>query len=438
MSSAKSIKIGLIGTGTVGFGVFSVLQRNQDEINRRLGTGIEVAAACARNVERAKERLGGDVMIYSDPLEVVRDPNVQIVVELIGGITDAKVVIEDSIKRQKPVVTANKALIAEAGNDLIKQAIENETVISYEAAVAGGIPIIKALREGLTANRIDVIAGIVNGTTNFILSEMRSRGVSFDAALKEAQELGYAEADPTFDVDGTDAAQKLAIMSSIAFGIPIQPGRIFYEGITKLQKVDIEAADEFGFSVKLLAIAKRRENGIEMRVHPTLVPKSNVISSVNGAMNAVLVDGNAVGQTLHYGAGAGAGPTASAVIADIIDVVRRSGVKEVSRFVGLVSERNHPEVYSVLDMGDISSSYYIRLTVSDEPGVLSDIASILADQSISIESMRQREPSGTNENVDIIILTHTTLESAMDRALKKISKLRTIHRDPVRLRIELF
>ena len=434
----KTVKVGLVGVGTVGRGVVEVLQRNCEEISRRTGSQIVVVAACARDVEKATEFLGPEVKVFNDPLDVVRDDNVDIVIELIGGTTTARTLLLEAISLSKPVVTANKALIAECGNELFAQAAANGSIVAYEAAVAGGIPIIKALREGLAGNRIDSVAGIVNGTTNFILSEMREKGMSFEEALVDAQRLGYAEADPTFDIEGIDAGQKLAIIAAVSFGISIQPEKVYCEGITKLTEADILAAEEFGYRVKLLAITKRRTDGFEMRVHPTLVPDKCVIASVDGPMNAVLVHGDAVGPTLYYGAGAGAEPTASAVISDLIDVIRLQRANAAAYVPHLAFQREHLSDVPILDMGEVESSFYLRIRVRDEPGVLSDIAGILAEYAVSIEAMRQRESNSNDEGVDIVIFTHKTKESSINDASKKISALEAIYNAPARLRIEMF
>ena len=434
----KTVNVGLVGVGTVGRGVFEVLRRNCEEISRRTGREIIVSAASARNVRKAEEFLGSTVKVYEDPFDVVRDKNVDIVIELIGGTTTARALIEESISLSKPVVTANKALIAEHGNELFSRARANGSIVAYEAAVAGGIPIIKALREALAANRIDSVAGIVNGTTNFILSEMRDKGISFQDALAEAQQLGYAEADPTFDIEGIDAGQKLAIIAAVTFGISIQPKRVYCEGITNLTEADIRAAEDFGYRVKLLAITKRKAGGLEMRVHPTLVHHKCVIASVDGPMNAVLVEGDAVGPTLYYGAGAGAEPTASAVIADLIDVVRLQGSDVAAHVPHLAFQEERLSDVPILDMGEVESSFYLRLRVRDEPGVLSDIAGILAEYKVSIEAMRQRESDANGEGVDIVIFTHKTKENSINHALKKISGLDAIYYTPARLRIEVF
>ena len=434
----KTVKVGLVGVGTVGRGVVEVLQRNCEEISRRTGSQIVVVAACARDVEKATEFLGPEVKVFNDPLDVVRDDNVDIVIELIGGTTTARTLLLEAISLSKPVVTANKALIAECGNELFAQAAANGSIVAYEAAVAGGIPIIKALREGLAGNRIDSVAGIVNGTTNFILSEMREKGMSFEEALGDAQRLGYAEADPTFDIEGIDAGQKLAIIAAVSFGISIQPEKVYCEGITKLTEADILAAEEFGYRVKLLAITKRRTDGFEMRVHPTLVPDKCVIARVDGPMNAVLVHGDAVGPTLYYGAGAGAEPTASAVISDLIDVIRLQRANAAAYVPHLAFQREHLSDVPILDMGEVESSFYLRIRVRDEPGVLSDIAGILAEYAVSIEAMRQRESNSNDEGVDIVIFTHKTKESSINDASKKISALEAIYNAPARLRIEMF
>jgi len=432
----KSLSIGLIGVGTVGRGVVNVLERNKNEISRRTGCNINLVSASARDVNKAQAFLGESVKVYSNPLDVVKDPKVEIVIELIGGTTDAKSILVESMRVGKPVITANKALLAEHGNELIELASQHNGILGYEAAVAGGIPIVKALREGLTANSIQWVAGIVNGTTNFILTQMRDRQAGFAEALEEAQKLGFAEADPTFDIEGIDAAQKLSIIAALAFGISVEPNRVFTEGITKLEPIDVNAAEDFGYRIKLLGIARRASSGIELRVHPTLVPEKSSIAAVRGAMNAVLVQGDAVGPTLYYGAGAGAEPTASAVIADLVDISRLINSSPDQRVPYFAFEKGQMSDEPVLDIGDVVTSCYLRIRASDRPGVLADISRILADNNVSIEAMRQREPMGKDELVNIIILTHVTQERNIRAALERIEKLESITGKVVMLRME--
>ena len=432
----KSLSIGLIGVGTVGRGVVNVLERNKNEISRRTGCNINLVSASARDVNKAQAFLGENVKVYSNPLDVVKDPKVEIVIELIGGTTEAKSILVESMRVGKPVITANKALLAEHGNELIDLASQHNGILGYEAAVAGGIPIVKALREGLTANSIQWVAGIVNGTTNFILTQMRDRQAGFAEALEEAQRLGFAEADPTFDIEGIDAAQKLSIIAALAFGISVQPNRVFTEGITKLEAIDINAAEDFGYRIKLLGMARRVSSGIELRVHPTLVPEKSSIAAVRGAMNAVLVQGDAVGPTLYYGAGAGSEPTASAVIADLVDISRIINSSPDQRVPYFAFEKGQMSDEPVLDIDDVVTSYYLRIRASDRPGVLADISRILADNTVSIEAMRQREPMGKDELVNIIILTHVTRERNIRAALGRIEKLDSITGKVVMLRME--
>ena len=432
----KSLSIGLIGVGTVGRGVVNVLERNKNEISRRTGCNINLVSASARDVNKAQAFLGNNVKVYSNPLDVVKDPKVEIVIELIGGTTDAKSILVESMRAGKPVITANKALLAEHGNELIDLASQHNGILGYEAAVAGGIPIVKALREGLTANSIQWVAGIVNGTTNFILTQMRDRQAGFAEALEEAQRLGFAEADPTFDIEGIDAAQKLSIIAALAFGISVQPNRVFTEGITKLEPIDVNAAEDFGYRIKLLGMARRVSSGIELRVHPTLVPEKSSIAAVRGAMNAVLVQGDAVGPTLYYGAGAGSEPTASAVIADLVDISRLINSSPDQRVPYFAFEKGQMSDEPVLDIDDVVTSYYLRIRASDRPGVLADISRILADNTVSIEAMRQREPMGKDELVNIIILTHVTRERNIRAALGRIEKLDSITGKVVMLRME--
>ncbi|AEI77506.1 homoserine dehydrogenase ThrA [Cupriavidus necator N-1] len=430
------IKVGLLGIGTVGSGTFNVLKRNQEEIRRRAGRGIEIAVVADLNTERARELTNGEVEIVSDANEVVSRPDIDIVIELIGGYGIARELVLKAIENGKHVVTANKALLAVHGNEIFEAARKKGVIVAFEAAVAGGIPIIKALREGLTANRIQWIAGIINGTTNFILSEMRDKGLDFDVVLKEAQQLGYAEADPTFDIEGVDAAHKVTLMSAIAFGMPVQFDKAHVEGITKLSAVDIKYAEELGYRIKLLGITRRRDDGVELRVHPTLVPASRLIANVEGAMNAVLVQGDAVGATLYYGKGAGAEPTASAVIADLVDVTRLHTADPNHRVPHLAFQPDELSSVPVLPIEEINSSYYLRMRVADETGVLAEITRILAEGGISIDAMLQKESREGEPQTDIIILTHITREKHVNAAIAKIEALQTVLSDVTRLRME--
>ena len=432
----KPINVGLLGIGTVGGGTFTVLQRNQEEITRRAGRPIRISVVADKNLALAKQVAGGACRLTDDAFAVVADPEVDIVVELIGGCGVARELVLKAIENGKHVVTANKALLALHGNEIFAAAQKQGVMVAFEAAVAGGIPIIKALREGLTANRIEWIAGIINGTTNFILSEMRDKGLPFEAVLKEAQRLGYAEADPTFDVEGVDAAHKLTIMSAIAFGIPMQFDKCHIEGISKLQAEDIRYAEQLGYRIKLLGITKRKPDGVELRVHPTLIPTKRLIANVEGAMNAVLVKGDAVGATLYYGKGAGAEPTASAVIADLVDVTRMHTADPEHRVPHLAFQPDAVKAIPVLAMGEVETSYYFRMRVEDRPGVLADITRILADQQISIDAMIQREPAEGEEQTDIIMLTHQTREKNADAAIARIEALRVVKGRVVRLRLE--
>lgn len=432
----KPINVGLLGIGTVGGGTFTVLQRNQEEITRRAGRPIRISVVADKNLELAKQVTGGACRLTDDAFSVVADPEVDIVVELIGGTGVAKDLVLKAIENGKHVVTANKALLAIHGNEIFAAAQRKGVMVAFEAAVAGGIPIIKALREGLTANRIEWIAGIINGTTNFILSEMRDKGLPFETVLKEAQRLGYAEADPTFDVEGVDAAHKLTIMSAIAFGIPMQFDKAHIEGISKLQAEDIRYAEQLGYRIKLLGITKRKADGVELRVHPTLIPSRRLIANVEGAMNAVLVKGDAVGSTLYYGKGAGAEPTASAVIADLVDVTRMHTADPEHRVPHLAFQPDAVKAIPVLAMGEVETSYYFRMRVEDRPGVLADITRILADQQISIDAMIQREPAEGEEQTDIIMLTHQTREKNMEAAIARIEALPVVKGRVVRLRLE--
>ncbi len=432
----KPIKVGLLGIGTVGAGTFNVLQRNQEEIMRRAGRAIQITMVADLNVERAKELTGSACEVVSDANLVVGNPDIDIVIELIGGYGIAKELVLKAIANGKHVVTANKALLATHGNELFKAAQDKGVMIAFEAAVAGGIPIIKALREGLTANRIQWIAGIINGTTNFILSEMRDKGLDFATVLKEAQRLGYAEADPTFDIEGVDAAHKATIMSAIAFGIPVQFDKAHVEGITKLQATDIRYAEQLGYRIKLLGITKRTDKGIELRVHPTLIPAKRLIANVEGAMNAVLVQGDAVGATLYYGKGAGSEPTASAVIADLVDITRLATADPEHRVPHLAFQPNAMADTPILPMSEITTSYYLRMHVADQPGVLADVTRILADSTISIDAMLQKEPADGETQTDIIMLTHQTQEKFVEAAIAKIEALSTVMGQVTKIRLE--
>lgn len=432
----KPIKVGLLGIGTVGAGTFNVLRRNQEEIMRRAGRGIEITMVADLNTERARDLTDGTCEVVSDANLVVNHPDIDIVIELIGGYGIARDLVMKAIANGKHVVTANKALLATHGNEIFKAAQDKGVMIAFEAAVAGGIPIIKALREGLTANRIQWIAGIINGTTNFILSEMRDKGLDFDTVLKEAQRLGYAEADPTFDIEGVDAAHKATIMSAIAFGVPVQFDRAHVEGITKLQAVDIKYAEQLGYRIKLLGITKRTSAGIELRVHPTLIPAKRLIANVEGAMNAVMVQGDAVGATMYYGKGAGAEPTASAVIADLVDITRLATADPEHRVPHLAFQPDAISNTPILPMSEITTSYYLRMNVADQPGVLADVTRILADFSISIDAMMQREPNEGETRTDIIVLTHRTQEKNVMAAIAHIEQLATVHGQVTKIRLE--
>lgn len=432
----KPINVGLLGIGTVGSGTFKVLQRNSEEISRRAGRAIRIAMVADKDVARAKSVVGDAAKVTADANEVVTNPDIDIVVELIGGYGIAKELMLKAITNGKHVVTANKALLALHGNEIFGAARAKGVMVAFEAAVGGGIPIIKSLREGLTANRIEWIAGIINGTSNFILSEMRSKGVAFADVLKEAQRMGYAEADPTFDIEGVDAAHKLAIMAAIGFGIPVQFEKAHVEGISKLAQQDIGYAGELGYRIKLLGIAKRKDAGFELRVHPTLIPERQLIANVEGVMNAILVKGDAVGQTMYYGAGAGSEPTASAVVADLVDVARMLSADPAHRVPYLAFQPDQLSDAPVLAMGEVETSYYLRLRVADQAGVLADITRILADQGISIEALVQKEPQAGEQQVDIILLTHLTQEKKIDAAIQRIEALPVVSGKVTRLRME--
>jgi homoserine dehydrogenase len=430
------IKVGLLGIGTVGSGTYIVLKRNAEEITRRAGRPIQITVVADKNMELARKVTGGACRLTDDAFAVVSDPDVDIIVELIGGCGVARELVLKAIANGKHVVTANKALLATCGNEIFAAAQKQGVMIGFEAAVAGGIPIIKALREGLTANRIEWIAGIINGTTNFILSEMRDKGLPFADVLKEAQRLGYAEVDPTFDIEGIDAAHKLTIMSAIAFGNSMSFDKVYVEGISKLEAADIKYAEQLGYRIKLLGITKRTAEGVELRVHPTLIPAKRLIANVEGAMNAVLVKGDAVGATLYYGKGAGAEPTASAIIADLVDVTRMHTADPEHRVPHLAFQPDAMVDLTILPQSEVITSYYLRLRVEDKPGVLADITRILADQQISIEAMMQREPDEGEEQTDIIMLTHKTREKSIDAAIVRIEALPVVNGRLVRLRLE--
>ena len=436
----KPIQVGLLGMGVVGSGTFNVLRRNQEEIKRRAGRGIEITMVADLDTARAQSLVGEGVQVVNDARAVIANPDIDIVIELIGGYGIAKTLVMEAIAAGKHVVTANKALLAVHGTEIFAAASAKGVMVAFEAAVAGGIPIIKALREGLTANRIQWIAGIINGTTNFILSEMRDKGLDFDTVLKQAQALGYAEADPTFDIEGVDAAHKVTVMSAIAFGIPVQFDKAYTEGITKLSSVDITYAEQLGYRIKLLGITKRTDAGIELRVHPSLVPTKRLIANVEGAMNAVVVQGDAVGTTLYYGKGAGAEPTASAVIADLVDITRLHTADAAQRVPHLAFQPNAMSDLQILPMSEVVTSYYLRLRVADEAGVLAKVTGLLAEAGISIDAMLQREADEVggegSTQTDLIILTHDCVEAQMNAALAKMQSLPTVLQPITRIRKE--
>jgi homoserine dehydrogenase len=432
----RPIRVGLLGIGTVGGGTFALLRRNQEEITRRAGRAITIHVVADQDVDRARRIVEGAAEVTADAFAVVRNPDIDIVVELIGGTKVAKDLILRAIENGKHVVTANKALLAWHGNEIFAAAQKRGVMVAFEAAVAGGVPIIKALREGLTANRIEWIAGIINGTSNFILSTMRDTGAGFKETLAEAQRLGYAETDPTFDIEGIDAAHKLTIMAGIGFGIPMQFEKAYTEGISSLTRQDIRYAEELGYRIKLLGITRRTEKGIELRVHPTLIPSRRLIANVEGVMNAVLVKGDAVGATMYYGAGAGAQPTASAVVADLVDVTRMHTADPENRVPHLAFQPDALSDAPILPMEEVETSYYLRLRVLDRPGVLADITRILADLSISIDAMVQKEPGEGEEQVDIIMLTHLTLEKNIIAAIARIEGLPVNLGKVTRIRLE--
>jgi len=436
----KPIQVGLLGMGTVGSGTFNVLRRNQEEIQRRAGRGIEITMVADLDVAKAQALVGPHIKVVSDARQIIANPEIDIVIELIGGYGIAKSLVMEAIAAGKHVVTANKALLAVHGTEIFAAAHAKGVMVAFEAAVAGGIPIIKALREGLTANRIQWVAGIINGTTNFILSEMRDKGLDFDVVLKEAQRLGYAETDPTFDIEGVDAAHKATLMSALAFGIPVQFDKAYIEGITKLGAADIKYAEQLGYRIKLLGITKRTEAGVELRVHPSLVPTQRLIANVEGAMNAVMVQGDAVGTTLYYGKGAGSEPTASAVVADLVDITRLHTADPLNRVPHLAFQPDAMSSLKILPMTDVVTSYYLRLRVADEAGVLAKLTGLLAEANISIDAVLQREAdqvSQAGENqTDVIILTHDTREGTMNDVLAQMQALPTVMAPITKIRKE--
>ncbi len=432
----SSVKVGLLGLGTVGAGTINLLRKNNDEIARRAGRGIEVVCAATRHPERPRACSLEGIRVTDDPYAIVDDPETEIIVELIGGDDPAFDLVMRAMSNGKHVVTANKALIAKYGNKLFEHATSCGVTVAFEAAVAGGIPIIKSIREGLTGNRIEWLAGIINGTSNYILSEMFYEGREFADVLAEAQRLGYAEADPSFDVEGVDAAHKLTILASIAFGVPLQFDRVHVEGITHVSREDVEYAQELGYRIKHLGLCRQTEAGIELRVHPTLLPERQLLANVDGVMNAVMVMGDAVGPTLYYGAGAGADPTASAVVADLVDVVREFDLAPESRVPYLAFQSSALSDVPILPVDSVSTAYYLRLEVLDEPGVLANITRILSDNGISIEAILQKEPAPGAENVPVILITHRVQEQRMDRAQETMEELPAVQGRIVRIRLE--
>jgi homoserine dehydrogenase len=432
----KPINVGLLGIGTVGGGTWNVLKRNADEIQRRAGRAILITRIADKALDKARTLAGNEAQVVDDAVAVVRAKDIDIVVELIGGTTVAKTLVLEAIANGKHVVTANKALLATHGTEIFAAAQKKGVMVAFEGSVGGGVPIIKALREGLAANRIEWIAGIINGTSNFILSEMRDKGLAFDAALRDAQTRGYAEADPTFDIEGVDAAHKLTILSALAFGIPMQFEKCYCEGISKLTRADIGYAEGLGYRIKLLGITRRAKAGIELRVHPTLVPARRLIANVEGVMNAILVQADAVGPTLYYGAGAGSQPTASAVVADLVDVTRLITADPEHRVPHLAFQPDRLSDTPILPIDEVESSYYLCMRVLDQPGVLADITRILADSTISIDAMVQKEPGEGESQVDIVMLTHRAIEKNVNAAIAKIEKLAVVKNAVTRIRVE--
>ena len=430
----KPVKVGICGLGTVGGGTFNVLKRNAEEIARRAGRGIEVAQIATRQPNPKCDT--GSISITDDIFDVANNPEIDIVVELIGGYTLAHELVLKAIENGKHVVTANKALIAVHGNEIFARAQEQGVIVAFEASVAGGVPVIKAIREGLAGNRINWLAGIINGTGNFILTEMREKGRAFEDVLKEAQALGYAEADPTFDVEGIDAAHKLTILASIAFGIPLQFDKAYTEGISQLTTADVNYAEALGYRIKHLGVARRTEAGIELRVHPTLIPADRLIANVNGVMNAVMVNGDAVGSTLYYGAGAGMEPTASAVVADLVDVARALNTDPNSRVPHLAFQPDSLSAHPILPVSACESAYYLRIQAKDHPGVLAQVASILSERGINIESIMQKEAEVQDGLVPVILVTHRVVERCIDDAIAALEALDDVVGKVVRIRVE--
>ncbi|PHS71274.1 MAG: homoserine dehydrogenase [Cycloclasticus sp.] len=429
------VKVGLLGLGTVGGGTVNVIKKNANEIARRTGCKVVVTKACARDISRPRICNTDDVELTTNPNDVINDPDIQIVLELMGGDEPAKSLILSAISQGKHVVTANKALIANHGNELFAAAADNNVTLAYEAAIAGGIPIVKAMREGLSANKIEWLAGIINGTGNFILTEMRDKGSAFADVLKEAQELGYAEADPEYDVEGIDAAHKLCILASLAFGMPLNFKKVYTEGISKITPLDVTYAEELGYRIKHLGVARKSDKGVEMRVHPTLIPETRLIANVDGVMNAVVVKGNAVGPTLYYGPGAGAEATASAVIADVVDICRQMSQSAENSVPSLGFLSDELQELAILPIEEIVTAYYLRLSVKDKPGVMAAITTVLANNGISIEAVLQKEPKH-GSNAQIILLTDNVLESSLLSALKEIESLDSINEPAIRIRVE--
>ena len=426
----KRMNVGLLGIGTVGGGVFELLKSNMNEIQRKSATDIKIVAVADKDITRAKEIVDASIEVTDDPFKLVSDKNIDVIVELIGGITIAKDLVVKAIENKKHVVTANKALLANFGNELFALAKKNNVILAFEASVAGGIPILKSIKEGLAANKIEWVAGIINGTTNFILTQMREKGVTFAQGLSEAQTLGYAEADPTFDIEGIDAAHKLTILAALSFGIPMSFKDVYVEGIKALEQKDIQYAEELGYRIKLLGIAKKRDKGIELRVHPTLIPEKRLIANVNGVMNAVVVKGNMIGPTLYYGAGAGALPTASSVVADLIDISRSSNVP----LLGF--EDAEIDTIPIYSINDAISAYYLRIRVSDKPGVLAEITKLFGDKKISIDAMLQKEPNEQESEADIVILSHLAVEKNINAIIHSIELMPATIGKVIKIRLE--